>query len=544
VDSGFDPAIHENIPITMPEMTQQVLDNLLFQKHCTIRHLKPSMASALARLCNPLLGAILHANENDNEARVNEATCAFLLAPVLTQKFPGPLSLNREIDILLEAQNIAKATLELAYRSIYNGNHPPPTATTAGPPAATVDDDNSSNSSSSNSILPAVAPIPRRSTRLVGQAAVGASVQQQRETPTTIIISSSSSSNNNTSSVNYGGQTAATVSSASSTAARQQEHDEHQQQEGDDSSSGLSPHLAKKVAAHIRANQLSKAIEILERSLLGSSPLKDSLLTEENIAEFQSLHPTGEGFQFNRAHADDPIEITRKDIAYAIFGSKKEIASAFSPWSNELIRIIWGFEHFKDHLLRIYNLMLSGKLLGKQLWITSRSILLKKANGKIRPIAIGDPFIRILSKVVASKFKIQAHDYFHPYQYANGIPSGTEIISHALQNFFNSQSPSKDKVIIALDCKNAFNSVHRNQIYERLAATFPSYLHFFNWKYGSETALILSDGTNVGVCSEGVHQGDPWASMLFTLALHTVLQEFKVFQPHAFIFGPQHSNHC
>ena len=99
------------------------------------------MASALARLCNPLLGAILHANENDNEARVNEATCAFLLAPVLTQKFPGPLSLNREIDILLEAQNIAKATLELAYRSIHNGNHSPHTATTAGP-ADTVDEDN------------------------------------------------------------------------------------------------------------------------------------------------------------------------------------------------------------------------------------------------------------------------------------------------------------------------------------------------------------------------------------------------------------------
>ena len=598
-DPGFDPNTLENFPIPLPKLTTETLEDLLFQKHITIRHLKPKMATTLSRLCEPLLGAIVQANENNNENRANEATCAFLLAPILTKTFSSPISLNREIDILLESPNIAKAALELAYRSIHNGNLQPTTPaggerstlavkTTVAGAINTRDKNNttvgecststSSSSSNTTSILtPAVQR--RRSSRIMS----GPITDQQRETPTFLTTYGS---------ISGGGGTGATAASATgvappaassiliiprhtgttadqqrftprtfstdsisgrggsarpastivtgpgratvSTAIHQQQTAAEQEQRQENL---LSPFLAKKVTAHVRANQLSKAIEILETSILGASPIKDSFLTEENIVEFQALHPTGDGFNFIPGNADDPIEITRKDISNAIFGSKKEISSAFSPWSNELIRIMWGFENFKSRLLCIYNLMLSGNLLGKNFWITSRSILLKKANGKIRPIAIGDPFIRILSKIVAQKFKSMASEYFYPYQYANGISSGTEIVSHALQNFINSQTHDKTKVIIALDCKNAFNCIQRKHIYERLAATFPSFLHFFNWKYGSETALILSDGSKVGACSEGVHQGDPWASMLFTLGLHTVLQEFKVFQPHAFIFG-------
>ena len=126
-DPGFDPNTLENFPIPLPKLTTETLEDLLFQKHITIRHLKPKMATTLSRLCEPLLGAIVQANENNNENRANEATCAFLLAPILTKTFSSPISLNREIDILLESPNIAKATLESAYLSIHNGNKQPTT---------------------------------------------------------------------------------------------------------------------------------------------------------------------------------------------------------------------------------------------------------------------------------------------------------------------------------------------------------------------------------------------------------------------------------
>ena len=94
------------------------------------------------------------------------------------------------------------------------------------------------------------------------------------------------------------------------------------------------------------------------------------------MREFQDLHPEGERFQFNPEQADDVIEITGADITNALKRSNKEIASAFSPWSNERIGKMWQFHPFKERLLNLFNNMLKGKQLGNHLWNTSRSILL------------------------------------------------------------------------------------------------------------------------------------------------------------------------
>ena len=195
------------------------------------------------------------------------------------------------------------------------------------------------------------------------------------------------------------------------------------------------------------------------------------------------------------------------------------------------------FHPFKERLLNLFNNMLKGKQLGNHLWNTSRSILLLKPNGKIRPIAIGDPFIRLLSRIVAQKFTIATKDIFVPLQYGLGVSSGTEIVTHALQNYFDSFNPSNDQAILSLDIKNAYNSIKRSHIYDRVSVFTPSFLHFYNWRYGSRTTLISSNGTQLGFCSEGVLQGDPWATGLFISGLHTIAQEVQTtFQPESLLF--------
>ena len=143
------------------------------------------------------------------------------MAPILTKTFSSPISLNREIDILLESPNIAKAALELAYRSIHNGNLQPTTPaggerstlavkTTVAGAINTRDKNNttvgecststSSSSSNTTSILtPAVQR--RRSSRIMS----GPITDQQRETPTFLTTYGS---------ISGGGGTGATAASA------------------------------------------------------------------------------------------------------------------------------------------------------------------------------------------------------------------------------------------------------------------------------------------------------------------------------------------
>ena len=537
-ETGIDPNTDEMFPISVPEFTPATLNSLLFKKHRTVRHLKPSMATSLCKIIIPLLETIDRANENKNETQVNEATCAFLLAPILTLKFTGPTALNREIDHLLQARDIAKATLELEYKidaAISNGNHHAhSTPDTAGPVAATsagsststssrapssTSNSNSSSSTNTNTSTSTSTMAPRRrSTRVQNQNHETATCTQQPDSSTRRAPAQHPPSHL---------------------------HQPHQQQRQQSRAHGtrtsppqsLTPFFAKKAIAHVKANQFSKAIDILESSLKDSTILKDSELSTEQAREFQDLHPVGEGFQFNPEQADDAIEITRADITNALKRSDKEIASAFSPWSNELIGKMWQFHPFKERLLILFNNMLKGKQLGNHLWNTSRSILLLKPNGKIRPIAIGDPLIRLLSRVVAQKFTIATKDIFVPLQYGLGVSSGTEIITHALQNYFDAPNPSNDQAILSLDIKNAYNSIKRSHIYDRVSVFTPSFLHFYNWRYGSQTPLITSNGTHLGYCSEGVLQGDPWATGLFISGLHTIAQEVQTaFQPESLLF--------
>ena len=124
----------------------------------------------------------------------------------------------------------------------------------------------------------------------------------------------------------------------------------------------------------------------------------------------------------------------------------------------------------------------------------------------------------------SKKFTIATKDNLVPMQYGLGVSSGTEIVTHALQNYLDLFNPSNDQAILSLDIKNAYNSIKRSHIYDRISVFTPSFLHFYNWRYGSRTTLISSNGTQLGFCSEGVSQGDPWATGLFISGLHTLAQ--------------------
>ena len=96
------------------------------------------------------------------------------------------------------------------------------------------------------------------------------------------------------------------------------------------------------------------------------------------------------------------------------------------------------------------------------------------------------------SRVIAMQIKGKAADKFAPLQYGIGISGGSEIIIHAISEYLSANEEDlPDRVALGLDCKNAFNSIHRSVIFERLMIEFPELFNFFIWKYGSLLYLFF-----------------------------------------------------
>ena len=57
--------------------------------------------------------------------------------------------------------------------------------------------------------------------------------------------------------------------------------------------------------------------------------------------------------------------------------------------------------------------------------------LKKKEVGAVRPIAVGEIWRRLVSKVAARSVKQKVMKYLQPYQVGVGVPNGSEGIVHA-----------------------------------------------------------------------------------------------------------------
>jgi len=79
-----------------------------------------------------------------------------------------------------------------------------------------------------------------------------------------------------------------------------------------------------------------------------------------------------------------------------------------------------------------------------------------------------------------------------------------------------------DDVLVKLDFRNAFNSVHREDIFKEVHKNLPELLPFVCSAYGRPT--ILRFGSSVVFSSEGTQQGDPLGALLFCLAVHPLIE--------------------
>jgi hypothetical protein len=173
-----------------------------------------------------------------------------------------------------------------------------------------------------------------------------------------------------------------------------------------------------------------------------------------------------------------------------------------------------------DALTSVINLIARAEVCGEVIpWLTGAVLMaLKKKDGGIRPVAIGEVLRRIAGKCASTYIAEDAREFFEPHQVGVAVPCGAEAVIHAWRHVMEKNADNPRFVGIKVDLTNAFNMVDRQRFLDLCRQHFPSIYSMVKLFYGGVSHLrLFSEWLD---SEAGTHQGCPLGSFLFCLALN------------------------
>lgn len=153
-----------------------------------------------------------------------------------------------------------------------------------------------------------------------------------------------------------------------------------------------------------------------------------------------------------------------------------------------------------------------------------------KKEGVVRPIAVGNTFRRLTSKLASASVRSEMSSKFAPRQVGSGIKGGCEAAAHATRTFIRKNSHRKF-VVVKIDFRNAFNEVDRDIFLKEMKLNCPAIFPYL-WQCYSSPSLLLY-GDFILLSQNGAQQGDPCGPLVFSCAIQFVINalvsEFVVF---------------
>ena len=184
-------------------------------------------------------------------------------------------------------------------------------------------------------------------------------------------------------------------------------------------------------------------------------------------------------------------------------------------------------EQFLQATTNLVNLLLAGKApeVIAPLLAGAPLVPLKKKDGGIRPIAIGEIIRRLFSKVACRSVIVSMKNYLSPLQLGVRTPNGCEMIIHGLSACIEKCGANPNIAMLKIDFENAFNLVSRDAIFSRVRAICPSISAWVEYCYKKPGKLWF--GGYDFFSAAGVQQGDPLGPLLFAIVLHSLVLELK-----------------
>ena len=253
-----------------------------------------------------------------------------------------------------------------------------------------------------------------------------------------------------------------------------------------------------------------------------AEPLAD--INPETIQQLLALHPQSDPPRIPHPDAP-PLLLTHKILKKVIKRFPRASAAGLSGLTFEQLgAALKGSMNMRDQVITFVNRALRGDLQPMPEMLASRLLALQKSKGGIRPIAVGEVFMRFCC-LCAIELCSDAGPGLAPIQLGVGVAGGAQCIGHALRA---GAKAHPDHVTCATDFRNAFNTISRDAILQAVSERHPELFPFVHWAYSSPAELWVQGGPNgheLLWSTTGVRQGDPIGPLLFSLGLQGPLEE-------------------
>ena len=174
-------------------------------------------------------------------------------------------------------------------------------------------------------------------------------------------------------------------------------------------------------------------------------------------------------------------------------------------------------EALKETLTSFINLILRGEVpeFARACFFGASLCALSKKDGGIRPIAVGNTWRRLVTKIGLRPLSNDLGLYLRPTQLGFGTRGGCEAAVHAARTYVNNCHGKR--VLVKIDMKNAFNCIRRDVFLKAAREKIPCLYHLLWQAYHKDSYLFF--GESLLLSSSGLQQGDPSGPALFSLGV-------------------------
>ena len=121
----------------------------------------------------------------------------------------------------------------------------------------------------------------------------------------------------------------------------------------------------------------------------------------------------------------------------------------------------------------------------------AKLIALKKPDGGLRPIAIGNTFLRLSAKCAGYNVFESRQARYGNRQVGVSTKRGAELASHVFRCLIESPQP-KGNVILKIDFENGFKSINRQFMIEKVFETYPEDYKYSHSAYSQPSSLFFT----------------------------------------------------
>ena len=182
--------------------------------------------------------------------------------------------------------------------------------------------------------------------------------------------------------------------------------------------------------------------------------------------------------------------------------------------------------NFLRALTNLVNVILEAKVPFelRPYFFGAKLIALKKADGGLRPIAVGNTFRRLSAECAGYHVFESRQARYGNRQVGVGTKRGAELASHVFRCLIERPQP-KENVILKIDFENAFNSINWKFMLEKVFEIHPEVYKYSHSAYSQPSFLFYGDSV-IKSC-EGTQQGDRESPALFSVSIQDLIDSLE-----------------